>query len=348
MTIVLMTHGLDFFTRLLLSPPPPPAASRASRNTADANGSFEERLGLAPSSWSQALRSMNLVQNTDEFQLALVKVAIACLDATNFVGLANEVAFVRANALVSEGESEDDGASLHGGLLGEGGFSLFLGLDELDTGDVDREQERRLRRERRRNAGRRNGERDGDGLRARPSITLSPNDVDISQPSTSSYQSAGASNSTRLRVHRGVRSRSSTPLPSQPTNLGGLSSSREIRRVTTFQSTADTGSASSGQTSSERGIIPGLGGYWLEAFSRPELRRLARTAGLFWTGMWIWIMGRLAGAWMVITGRRKRDTGNSSSRRAGKEGKKGKEGKAGFEDESAFLRGMIALAPCFV
>lgn len=44
---------------------------------------------------------MDLVSSRDEFQVALVKICIACLDATNFVGLANEVAVVNGGGTLA-------------------------------------------------------------------------------------------------------------------------------------------------------------------------------------------------------------------------------------------------------
>ena len=44
---------------------------------------------------------MELVNSTDDFTVALVKMAMACLDATNFVGLANEVAHIHAGGALT-------------------------------------------------------------------------------------------------------------------------------------------------------------------------------------------------------------------------------------------------------
>jgi hypothetical protein len=205
-------------------------------------------LPLASSSWSQALRSLNLLSSTDEFQVALVKISIACLDATNFVGLANEVAFVRAAAM-DTGDAEESRSR-------GGGFSLFLDPDEV-YGIDKREKENHL-----------------GSLRARPSVRMGKNDVAINRPLSNIEDTSGAGPSNRFR-HRNdsftaVRRRASG---------GGLAASGEIKQVSALQH----GTAGLG------GVVPGVGGYWLDAIYRPELRRLARTSVLWWRGMWIWI-----------------------------------------------------------
>ena len=88
--IIVTTHSLDFFTRLLLSPPFDPST-----------GGTPSYIFLAPSSWSTAFRSIELVDSTDDFTVAIVKMAMACLDATNFVGLANEVAHINADGALA-------------------------------------------------------------------------------------------------------------------------------------------------------------------------------------------------------------------------------------------------------
>lgn len=67
--LVTLTYALDLLTRVLLSPTP--------------------SLIFAPGpsvSWASHVTS------EDEFSTALIKVGISCLEATNFVGLANELA----------------------------------------------------------------------------------------------------------------------------------------------------------------------------------------------------------------------------------------------------------------
>ncbi|KAF8323088.1 hypothetical protein DL93DRAFT_2151418 [Clavulina sp. PMI_390] len=106
--VIITTYSLDFLTRLLLSPSTPSDAAAGASLT----------FPLAPSSWSNAIHSesMDLVSTKDEFQVALVKLCIASLDATNFVGLANEVAVVegdgrgggRLGAMMNWLRGEDD------------------------------------------------------------------------------------------------------------------------------------------------------------------------------------------------------------------------------------------------
>ncbi|KAF8311681.1 uncharacterized protein EI90DRAFT_937241 [Cantharellus anzutake] len=62
---------------------------------------------LAPSSWSTAVPGMSLLSHSDQFSEALAKVGMACLDATNFVGLANEVVGVRRTSLLENDDAKE-------------------------------------------------------------------------------------------------------------------------------------------------------------------------------------------------------------------------------------------------
>lgn len=164
---------------------------------------------------------MDLVSAKDEFQVALVKICIACLDATNFVGLANEVAYVRGGGTLARITR----------LISEGG---------------------------------------AESRRAHStSVKLGQSEVVIRQPEYS----------TARRRRNGRRSRSATPAPflSQVAkNPSGLA--REIKHVAPLQN------------GREAGVVPGVGGYWLDAFHRPEVRRLIRSIFAFCQGLWMWIV----------------------------------------------------------
>jgi len=218
LTIIVVTHSLDFITRLLLSP----ASSPSSPSP----------FFLAPSSWSTAVRSMDLVSSKDEFQVALVKICVACLDATNFVGLANEVAYVRG-----------------GGTLAR--IARFISDDGSDSHP------------------REHG----------PSVRLGTTEVVIRQ-----HPEHFNSNGTTIRRRtRGIRSRSRTPAPFEPSRVGGrhvthqTGLAREIKHVAPLQNGRDGG------------VVPDVGGYWLSAFHRPEVRHLIRNIIAFLRGMWRWI-----------------------------------------------------------
>ncbi|KAF9510106.1 hypothetical protein BS47DRAFT_1348405, partial [Hydnum rufescens UP504] len=115
--IIAITHALDFFTRLLLSPAFDP-------NTSDTPTSFF----LTPSSWSTAVRSIELVNSADDFTVAIVKMGMACLEATNFVGLANEVAHINADGALTHNlrsqhserdyDRDEDGSTVRLGSTG--------------------------------------------------------------------------------------------------------------------------------------------------------------------------------------------------------------------------------------
>lgn len=164
---------------------------------------------------------MDLVSSTDEFQVALVKICVACLDATNFVGLANEVAVVNG-----------------------GGTLARIGRYFKDN--------------------------DGSDSRARDtSVRLGPTEVVIREP-------AFPSTAVRRRIRtEGRRSRSATPAPSsmqlssghdrRRKTRGETGLAREIKHVAPLQNGRDAG------------VMPGVGGYWFDAFRRPEVRRLVRS-----------------------------------------------------------------------
>jgi hypothetical protein len=178
------------------------------------------------------VRSMDLVSSMDEFQVAIVKICVACLDATNFVGLANEVAYVRG-----------------GGTLAR--IVRFISEDDSNS----------FRRER------------------GPSVRLGAAEAVIRQ-----YPESSNSNLTTIRRRvRGIHPRSNTPAAFDPPQVGGRADARqtglarEIKHVAPLQSGRDGA------------VVPGVGGYWLSAFYRPEARRLIRNIMAFGRGMWMWI-----------------------------------------------------------
>lgn len=179
---------------------------------------------------------MDLVSSKDEFQVALVKICIACLDATNFVGLANEVAFVQG-----------------GGTLAR--------ITRLFNDDGP--QSRRLQD---------------------TTVRLGRSEVILQEPVLSA--SGGL---RRRRIQNGGRSRSGTPAPAsmqlssrdrkRSKGMAETGLAREIKHVAPLQNGRDAG------------VMPGVGGYWIDAFQRPEVRRLVRTLIVFLRGMSMWVKG---------------------------------------------------------
>lgn len=169
---------------------------------------------------------MDLVSSKDEFQVALVKICVACLDATNFVGLANEVAHVR----------------------GGGTLARVARLISDDDSDLYR---------------RRRG----------PSVRLGPTEAVIRQ-----HLDFPNSNRTAIR-HRVRGNHSNTPaaFDSSQSDMHQAGLAREIKHVAPLQNGRDGA------------IVPGVGGYWLSAFYRPEVRRLIRNIMAFYRGMRMWI-----------------------------------------------------------
>ena len=171
---------------------------------------------------------MDLVSVTDEFQVALVKLCVACLDATNFVGLANEVAYVRGGGTLARIARliSDDHSDPHNR---EHGPSVRLGVTEV----VIRDHPER---------------------------------------------SASNGTMTRRRRTRGIRSRSNSPTSFGPSRVSGQPGlAREIKHVAPLQNGRDGV------------VVPGVGGYWLSAPYRPEVRHLIWNVMAFFRGMWWWV-----------------------------------------------------------